>query len=227
MQTSWARFRRQEGLSQGWMPLPGKHCCCLKHLFPLGIPAGATRWQSCEAKDPRAGRLESESPQAEITAKFTFWQLWSLKAKETSSLSKTIPLLQPGPYHLNKPGIPLPIKLLWTSIYLSTYPSIYTPIHTSNLLNIYENVVCTRHCAQHWRYSSEQTDPEFTLSELTSYWGKVNIKPMTTQINRPLQPRAVVREGLMLPKGPDCSDECGNRERWGGRETSRGREKKM
>ena len=129
MQTSWARFRRQEGLSQGWMPLPGKHCCCLKHLFPLGIPAGATRWQSCEAKDPRAGRLESESPQAEITAKFTFWQLWSLKAKETSSLSKTIPLLQPGPYHLNKPGIPLPIKLLWSSIYLSTYPSIHLHTH--------------------------------------------------------------------------------------------------
>ena len=47
---------------------------------------------------------------------------------------------------------------------------------------------------------------------------------MTTQINRPLQPRAVVREGLMLPKGPDCSDECGNRGRWGGRETSKLRE---
>lgn len=52
----------------------------------------------------------------------------------------------------------------------------------------------------------------------------MNIKPVTTQISRPLQPRPVVREGLMLPKGPDYSDECGNRERWGERETSKLRE---
>lgn len=55
-----------------------------------------------------------------------------------------------------------------------------------------------------------------------SYWANMDIKQIATQINRPPQPRTqVVREGLMLPKGPDCSDECSNRERWGGWETSK------
>ena len=27
VQTSWGRFQQQEGLSQSWMPLLGKHCC--------------------------------------------------------------------------------------------------------------------------------------------------------------------------------------------------------
>ena len=135
VRTSWGRFQQQEGLSQSGTPLLGKHCCWnISSLSgyasrPLG---GRVAKPKIPEQDDSRARVSIE-----ITAKFTFWQLWSSKAKETSSLSKTIPLLQPGA-SLNKPDIPLP----WVnsfgppSIYPLIHPSICTPIHTSNLPHI-------------------------------------------------------------------------------------------
>ena len=103
--------------------------------------AKATRWQSCEDKDPRAGWLKSQSlhnQRSQPSSLFDSFEVWRQKRLRLLKL----PLLQPGAYNLNKPGIPLPWVNLSTypSIHLHTHPHIQPSVHP---LNIYEYIVCT------------------------------------------------------------------------------------
>ena len=89
-----------------------------------GCPPGPLGGRAVKPKTPGRADSKQRSRPSSLSDSFEVW-----RQKRLLLFLKTIPLLQPGPYHLNKPGIPLPSKLLWTSIYLPTYPSIHLHTH--------------------------------------------------------------------------------------------------